>query len=749
MAASGTAIVVKFIGDARQLTSGVRQATSGLDKFKSQVKVAAVAVGAAALAIGAGLVKIGGDFQEAYNNIIGATGATGDALDGLKKDFKATLAGGPEGFGDVSVAIGELNTRLGLTGKPLQDVTRQMLDLSRITGSDVKSTIVDTTRLFGDWGIATKDQAATLDKLFQATKDSGIGLGELSKSVVQFGAPLRQLGFSFDQSVGIFEKWHKEGVNTTTVMSGMRTMLGKVAKAGKDPVKSFKEITAQIKNAGTAGEANAIALKNFGARAAGDMAAAIREGRFEIDDFVKSLKNSDGSIKDVSDRTKTFQQKMDELKNRGFVAIEPIATKFLDLTLRMAGALASASDWAGRHTTTVKVLAVVIGTLAAVVLTAGIAIKTYELATKVARAATLLWQGAMWLLNAAFLANPIVGVTLLIVAIGAAVVLAYRKFDTFRAIVNGAWGVLKSGFNWIKSNWPLLLAILTGPFGLAVFGIVKHFDAIVSFAKGVPGRIKDGIGKVTGTLVSVGEDLVKGMIDGLKNGSTWLYREIKTYLVDKPKHLITHPWEIFSPSKVTRRYGQFIVQGLAVGITDSSKKVTDALQTVTDKAKEKISDAKDVAKGIRDAFTIDLSQQTTTVGDKERKIPILESLRSQAVQAEAFAKRIKSLRKKGLDAGLIEQLVSSGPSSLASANELAGNIGGANKLARRINAAGSSLSVSEAKARTGINIEAPNVAVSVSIDGKEVRAIVRSEVKEQNRNVKRAVTAGARRAAPA
>jgi hypothetical protein len=43
--------------------------------------------------------------------------------------------------------------------------------------------------------------------------------------------------------------------------------------------------------------------------------------------------------------------------------------------------------------------------------------------------------------------------------------------------------------NWIRTHWPVLLAILTGPFGLAVLEIVRHWNDLVGFFTGLPGKI--------------------------------------------------------------------------------------------------------------------------------------------------------------------------------------------------------------------------------------------------------------------
>jgi hypothetical protein len=73
------------------------------------------------------------------------------------------------------------------------------------------------------------------------------------------------------------------------------------------------------------------------------------------------------------------------------------------------------------------------------------------------------WFAAFW---------PIGLIVLAIAGVGLAIYLMRDKF--------------KEVFNWIKDNWPLLLAILTGPFGVAVLEIKRHWGEISDFFKGIP-----------------------------------------------------------------------------------------------------------------------------------------------------------------------------------------------------------------------------------------------------------------------
>ncbi|MEI2338894.1 hypothetical protein FA002_02135 [Priestia megaterium] len=87
-------------------------------------------------------------------------------------------------------------------------------------------------------------------------------------------------------------------------------------------------------------------------------------------------------------------------------------------------------------------------------------------------------------LNLSMMANPIGLIIAAIVGLGAAFVVAYKKSDTFRNFIDKLFSAIKVGasavLNFLKTNWPLLLAIITGPIGLAVYAVVEHWGKIKS-----------------------------------------------------------------------------------------------------------------------------------------------------------------------------------------------------------------------------------------------------------------------------
>lgn len=157
-----------------------------------------------------------------------------------------------------------------------------------------------------------------------------------------------------------------------------------------------------------------------------------------------------------------------------------------------------------------------------------------------AAAASKAWAAAQWLLNAALTANPIGVIIALLAAAVVAIVLAYRRSETFRAIVQAAmrgaaaafqalWSKVQAVFGWIGRNWRTILAVLTGPIGLAVAwilsrwgqlsaGITSRVGSIIATVRGIPGRIRGALGDLGSLLLGAGRRVIDGFIRGIRAG---------------------------------------------------------------------------------------------------------------------------------------------------------------------------------------------------------------------------------------
>lgn len=320
-----------LVDDINKSKPKALSALDSLGKAGGALLAAGIAVAATAIvAITSMIWDAGQTLDAAYDRIQTQTGATGERLEALKADFEEVFTSVPASAEDAADAVSILNQRLGLTGPILQDTSAALLELTRLTGGDLMANGEAFTRLIGDWGIANEDTAGTLDKVFVASQNTGAGVDRLMQLMVQFGAPMRQFGFSFEESLGLLGKWEKEGVNTELVMGSLRIAAGEFARQNIPLQQGLQETFDKIKNAKDGSEALAIAMDVFGARAGPDMAAAIRENRFELGDLVTALNNADGAIMETSESTMDWGERWTLFKNRITAALGPSGMGLMD-----------------------------------------------------------------------------------------------------------------------------------------------------------------------------------------------------------------------------------------------------------------------------------------------------------------------------------------------------------------------------------------------------------------------------------
>jgi hypothetical protein len=270
-----------------------------------------------------------------------------------------------------------------------------------------------------------------------------------------------------------------------------------------------------------------------------------------------------------------------------------IGNVLIPILTKVSMVLANFSQFLVKHAAAVKIVLLVIGTL-------GTAILLYTGYVKLAAAAQTLWDAAMD-------ANPI---GLLIVAIAALVVAfveLWKNSQTFRDIVLGVWNDISTAtttfvsfftttvpnafqavISWLKQNWPLILGVLTGPFGLFIaafstnaFGIKDKIESVfgdvIDWFKNTWSDVK---GKVTAPFKDAW-DVIKGVpgdiTDKFGDVGQW-FNNAKGWAI---KNLITGPfsdaWTFIKgiPGDIVDAFG-----GLGKPITRALGAVGDAIVAV-------------------------------------------------------------------------------------------------------------------------------------------------------------------------
>lgn len=260
----------------------------------------------------------------------------------------------------------------------------------------------------------------------------------------------------------------------------------------------------------------------------------------------------------------------------------------------------------------------VITALAAVITTAVIAMKLWAAAQAIVAARNAIWTATQWQLNAAFLANPITWVIVAIVALIAIIVLIATKTTWFQTAWTFVWNAVKAAFaasvagimlalNWLgqlpgkiatwfgqAKDWALrksleLVAWLTGLPGRiigaisslatrlatnAANGFQRFRDAagqkalaFVAWMRGLPGRITSALGNLGSLLVGKGQDVVRGLLNGVKSMGGWLKGQLIGFAKSSIPGPIAKALGIASPSKLmAKSVGRWIPAGIVQGI---------------------------------------------------------------------------------------------------------------------------------------------------------------------------------------
>lgn len=152
-----------------------------------------------------------------------------------------------------------------------------------------------------------------------------------------------------------------------------------------------------------------------------------------------------------------------------------------------------------------------------------------------------------------------------------------------------------------------------------VSGIKSGVSNAVAAAKQIGSGIVGAVSSFVGQLVSAGRNLIMGLVEGIKAAVGSAIAAAKG-AVGAVVHAAKSALGIASPSKVFEEIGEFITLGLAEGITEDTKPVTDAIDNV----------AAMTTAGMENALAVNaalgVSSDTEATGDLRTLIAIVNAL---------------------------------------------------------------------------------------------------------------------------
>lgn len=415
----------------------------------------------------------------------------------------------------------------------------------------------------------------------------------------------------------------------------------------------------------------------------------------------------------------------------------------------VAAAATTAAAWMGAALRSMATFA------AQMIRTAAIAVAQFTLmaARAVIWAATMAAQWLIAMGPIGWIIAAVIGLVVLIIA----------NWDKIKQFTGKAWdwiwGKIRGQVQAIISAIHALgrLPGMIGDFfSRAKDAAIRKMAEMVIWLRGLPGRIGSAVGSLKTLLVDKGRDVVRGLASGIESMGGWIKDKLMSFARNMIPGPIAKALGIASPSKVTKKQGQWVARGLVVGLTGSAQQVraaalkladivrdsmkpgkkrnqalarinadTSALvrlanrealvaaklkaanKSLQDQIKARNELAASVRQGVLDAANI---TQTSDSGGTTAT-SIWANLNVQLQKAQKFAAQLATLRKKGVRADLIAQIAQAGveqgaaaAAALATASK--GEIGQINATQAKLVAAATQAGATAGDAMYGAGIQA-------------------------------------------
>lgn len=387
--------------------------------------------------------------------------AYGDSIEGVNDAVGAVMSG-IKGMSEAS-------------SKDLQSVTATALDFATAFEVDVQRAVQIAGQAVTT-GLA-KDATEAFDLITAGAQKVPSALREdFLDATDEYGQFFSALGYSGEQAMAMLVDASEDGMYGLDKMGDAIkefTIRGTdMSKSTKDAFKDFgagaediERLTNSLLEGGPTAQAatqeivdGLLSIEDPGrqARAAIALFGTPLEdlNTTEIPAFLESMRGGsdamagfEGAAKEMGDTLNdNFATRMEGWKRtaQGFVQ---------DALMKLADWGAKTVSWMGENKTLVIILTTALGALTTAAL-------VYTGTVKVVTAATAAWNVIQKVLNGTIKANPIGLAVAALTLLAAAVVVAYKKSDTFREIVQAAWRGIQTAvrFAWERVIKPVLTA---------------------------------------------------------------------------------------------------------------------------------------------------------------------------------------------------------------------------------------------------------------------------------------------------
>ncbi|MCH3961254.1 MAG: phage tail tape measure protein [Solobacterium sp.] len=479
----------KFSESAKKVSEDAGKTGTALTKGVTAPIVAAGVAGVASFK----------SVDDGMDIIVEKTGASGDALEGLEDVAKNIATEIPTGFEEAGTAVGEVNTRFGLTGDALKSVSKQFIEFAKVNNTDLNGSIGNTQKILSQYNMDVSDAGNLLGLFTSVSQKTGVSVDDLMNSIQTNGATFQEMGLSASDAAVMIGKFEQNGLNADQMLTGLKKAASNYSKEGKSMSEGLNDLISKLQDSSTSSSATAEAYDIFGSKAGLAFVNAAKAGKINLSDLGTTLSDY-GST--VDDTYKGTIDGIDALTTAGnavkeaFAAIgSAIGETVAPMLSSVAGFAKDTANWFEKLSPDMKKTIVQIALVAAAVGPVLLAVK------KVTG-----WVGNLKA-GISLLSSPISITVLAIAAATAAVIYLWNNCEWFRNMVTKAFHVIQQTAAVV---WPYIQSIITSVWNV-VSGIwntcapffKKMFQVIWNVVSTVWPYIQNAIVAVWNTVSSI------------------------------------------------------------------------------------------------------------------------------------------------------------------------------------------------------------------------------------------------------
>ena len=302
---------VKEVGEkVSSVGDGIKNFGEGMTK---NVTAPLAAVGGASLAAFS-------EVDEGLDTIIKKTGATGAAADEMGAIMESIATTIPTDFATAGNAIGEVNTRFGVTGDELEALSTQFIQFASLNETDVTSAVDSTQKALAAFGLGAENAGRLLDAMNATGQRTGVSVDALASGLVSNAAAFDEMGLNIFQATEFMGDLEMSGAESSAVLGGLGKALKNATADGKPLNQALAELQSSIANGTEETDGLTAAYELFG-KSGATIYEAVKNGTVDFTNLGKAADITAGSVSDTFNATldpiDSWQTTLNELKLTG------------------------------------------------------------------------------------------------------------------------------------------------------------------------------------------------------------------------------------------------------------------------------------------------------------------------------------------------------------------------------------------------------------------------------------------------